>query len=326
MRKILVTAMTFLIAMSLFTACNGDNSSSSNTNSTTKIETTTAAKSAEPQITTENSTTKTPEKTEEKVVEKTDKPAPKPNSNADESAIADFKSISTFKSNKGNDYVEYQKKNPNFSAEEIVTYVNLGLNRNFYTGIEQIKNPDSLLVLSNKYRQLPKNYEPSDLELIPDKYSKATRKLYLRKEALTAFQKMCDAARADGFNIFASSAYRGYSYQYDLYNNYVASDGKENADRYSSRAGHSEHQTGLVLDVRNLDKVYDDFGSTPEYQWVLKNAHKYGYVVHYTEEGEWITGFMKEEWHLRYIGVEHATKVHDSNAILDAYLIQFNLD
>ncbi len=238
--------------------------------------------------------------------------------------LSSFMAFSFFKSEKADDYIEYQSKNPDFTAEEVVTYVNLGLNHDFYTNIEEIENPDSTLVLSNKYRILPKDYEPADLELIPEKYSKSWRDLYLRKEALDAFIKMCDAAKADGMNIYAASAYRSYDYQVTLYNNYVESDGQEEADTYSSRPGHSEHQTGLVIDIRNEDKDYDDFGSTAEYQWILKNAHKYGFVVHYTEEGEWITGFMKEEWHIRYIGIEHAEKVVENNLVLDAYLIQFN--
>lgn len=246
------------------------------------------------------------------------------NMESNDPAIKAFKSIKAFKDSKGNEYINYQMKNPDFTAEEVVTYVNIGLNREFYTDIVEIDDPDSITVLANKYCQLPSSYEPSDLVEIPSEYSMSWRELYLRQEALEQFIKLCNDAKEKELNIFASSAYRSYSYQNELYNNYVNSDGKENADRYSSRAGHSEHQTGLAIDVRTLEVEYEDFGSTDEYQWVKENAHKYGYVIHYTEENEWITGFMTEAWHLRYIGVEHATKVYQSELVLDAYLV--NLD
>lgn len=305
MCKVIKSATAFLLAITMLCACkeNSDSSDDSSEKETLKNTITTNVPS-DSSTSKNDSTQDTP-----------------PDVTTPNDA---FSAIATFKNDKGDEYIDYQKKNPDFSAEEVVTYVNIGLNREFYTNIVEINNPDSITVFANKYRQLPKDYEPSDLKKIPSEYGKSWRELYLREEALDAFIKLCDDARKKGYNIFASSAYRSYSYQNELYNNYVDADGKANADRYSSRAGHSEHQTGLAIDVRTLDVEYEQFGTTEEYQWVKQNAHKYGYVIHYTDKNEWITGFMTEDWHLRYIGVEHATKVYESNLVLDAYLVNLN--
>lgn len=318
MSKVLKSAIVFTLSIAFLSACVNDNDSSQSSEFRSKSEnssqTDTSIPSNTNELVGENST-----------VENNENSKPKIDSSDDvDDVIEAFKLISSFKTEKSNEYIDYQKKNPDFSAEEVVIYVNIGLNREFYTDIVEIENPDSITVFANKYRQLPKGYEPSDLKKIPEEYSKSWRELYLREEALEQFIKLCDDAKEKGLNIYASSAYRSYSYQSELYNNYVNSDGKENADRYSSRAGHSEHQTGLAIDVRTNEVEYEKFGSTEEYQWVKQNAHKYGYVIHYTEENEWITGFITEAWHLRYIGVEHATKVHESGLVLDAYLVNLN--
>lgn len=291
MNKIIKSASAIILAIYMLCACDGSGDNTDNS--------------------TDNSSSNTNETSGD-------------NMESNDPAIKAFKSIKAFKDDKGNEYLDYQKENPDFTAEEVVTYVNIGLNRDFYTDIVEIDNPDSITVLANKYRQLPSSYEPSDLVEIPSEYSMSWRELYLRNEALEQFIKLCDDAKEKGLNIYASSAYRSYSYQSELYNNYVSSDGKENADRYSSRAGHSEHQTGLAIDVRTLEEDYENFGLTDEYQWVKQNAHKYGFVIHYTEENEWITGFMTEAWHLRYIGSDHATKVYQSELVLDAYLVNLN--
>ncbi|MBO4523491.1 MAG: D-alanyl-D-alanine carboxypeptidase family protein, partial [Ruminococcus sp.] len=125
-----------------------------------------------------------------------------------------------------------------------------------------------------------------------------------------------DAAKL-GLKIVCSSGFRSYDYQEELYNNYVSTDGVLAADTYSARAGHSEHQTGLAIDVNSIS---DAFIGTAECEWLENNAHKYGFIIRYPKGKEAFTGFRYEPWHIRFLGVETATKVYESGLCLEEYL------
>ena len=165
---------------------------------------------------------------------------------------------------------------------------------------------DGILVANKKY-PLPQNYNPGE-----------------NKEARTAFEQMATDAKALGFDFVAFSGFRSYEYQTTLYNNYVNRDGKEAADRYSARPGHSEHQTGLAFDIGENSQqglwLTTEFGETPAGKWLADNAHKYGFILRYPEGKEEITGFMYESWHFRYLGVEKATDVKETGLTLEEYL------
>ena len=165
---------------------------------------------------------------------------------------------------------------------------------------------DGILVANKKY-PLPQDYNPGE-----------------SKEARAAFEQMATDAKALGFDLAAFSGFRSYEYQTTLYNNYVNRDGKEAADRYSARPGHSEHQTGLAFDIGENSQqdlwLTADFGETPAGKWLADNAHKYGFILRYPEGKEDITGFMYESWHFRYLGVEKATDVKKTGLTLEEYL------
>ena len=130
-------------------------------------------------------------------------------------------------------------------------------------------------------------------------------------------------ARKDGMNIRVISAYRSYTYQENLYNNYVKSDGVEMADTYSARAGYSEHQTGLVVDVTRAFDDFNNFENTNEYNWMLENAHNYGFILRYPKNKEKITTYSFEAWHYRYVGIELAQKIKASSLTFDEYYARY---
>lgn len=180
---------------------------------------------------------------------------------------------------------------------------------------------DSIDVWVNKARRLPSDYVP-DLVPIPSEYTipAGNRTFELKKAAADAFVEMADALFEEtGLKIYASNAYRDYELQEYLFTTYAQRDGEEKANRYSARPGHSEHQTGLTLDVRTLELDYKDFGETKQYQWVLENAHQYGYIIRYTEIKESITGYQSEPWHLRYVGKEIASYLVEHDLSFDEY-------
>lgn len=158
---------------------------------------------------------------------------------------------------------------------------------------------DGILVVNKTYA-LPADYNPG---VDPD--------------AQAAFDKMQADAAKEGLNIYISSGFRSYDYQAGLYDRYVQRSGKAEADRYSARAGHSEHQTGLAFDLNSIDMTFAD---TDECEWVNKHCAEYGFIIRYPKGSESITGYMYEPWHLRYLGVENAKKVYDSGLTLEEYL------
>lgn len=187
----------------------------------------------------------------------------------------------------------------------------------FYNNMKEIDNPNKILVLVNKNNQLKKDYIPSDLELISLDY--ATEDKYLRKIAKQQFEKLSQDAKNLGYQIIAVSTYRSYEYQEKLYDYYVKTKGKEYADHCSARPGHSEHQTGLSLDVMGSNQDYDLFADSLEFEWMRTNAHKYGFILRYPKGKEEVTGFKYEPWHYRYVG-EVAKIIYENNWTLEEYL------
>lgn len=200
-------------------------------------------------------------------------------------------------------YEDYASVNPKLSPEEIVWMVNSNQDKEKYNYDIPVSGYDDIAIIVNKYYKVPDDYEPSDLVLVDGQK--------MRKEAATAFKKMQSDAKGEGLKILAVSGYRTVSYQRGLYNRYLAGDSKENVDRYSARAGYSEHHTGLAVDVFGSKDGLRQFETTPEYPWVKENCYKYGFIIRYLKETEAITGYEAEPWHLRYVGLEISTDMRE---------------
>lgn len=153
----------------------------------------------------------------------------------------------------------------------------------------------------NKTYPLPADYSPGDLT--PETYE--------------AFGRLVAAAAADQIEITFVSGFRSYEYQQSVHDRWVERYGEETADRLSARAGHSEHQLGLAIDVNS---ILLDFADTPEGIWLRENCTKFGFIIRYQYEKEPITGYIYEPWHIRYLGTELAEKVTESGLSLEEYL------
>lgn len=141
------------------------------------------------------------------------------------------------------------------------------------------------------------------------------------EEARQAFNDMKAFARDNnGISLNIVSGYRTYSYQKKIYEKYSARDTMSEADTYSARPGHSEHQTGLAFDV---NMASDEFDGTPEAIWLAQHCHEYGFVIRFPKDKEDITGYQYEPWHIRYVGVELATYLYNNNLCLEEY---FHID
>lgn len=206
-----------------------------------------------------------------------------------------------------------------FNYEDVVTYVNANLDKEYYSSDNLISNEDAskIDVLVNKYHKLDENYEPSDLTIIDSKYASGTQKL--RKEAQIKFEEMASDMAKENLKIYAGSTYRSYTYQKGLYDRYVKKDGFAAAETYSARSGYSEHQLGLAVDIVNGKWDYLS-ENDKEYDYLVKNSYKYGFILRYPRGSEYVTGYMFEDWHFRYLGVELATKVFNSGLTYDEYI------
>ncbi|MFR7772279.1 MAG: M15 family metallopeptidase [Lachnospiraceae bacterium] len=206
-----------------------------------------------------------------------------------------------------------------YNYEDTVTFVNAYLDKDYYSNdIPLSKDKASKLdVIVNKYYKLDKDYEPEDLTIINSKFASGTQKL--RKEAADKFEEMASDMLKENLKIYAGSTYRSYSYQEGLYNRYVKKDGFKEAETYSARAGYSEHQLGLAVDIVNGKWNYLSEGDK-EYTWLINNSYKYGFILRYPHESEYITGYVFEDWHFRYLGIDLATKVHESKLTYDEYI------
>ena len=156
------------------------------------------------------------------------------------------------------------------------------------------------IVVANKHYPMSKDYYPGE---------NATAK--------AAFLKLIAQMKEEGYAISDNySGFRSYATQAQLYQSYVNQEGQAAADRYSARPGYSEHQTGLAFDVIGTDgQLVEDSSAA---QWLLDHAPDYGFVVRYPRGKESVTGYMHEEWHLRYIGKE-AKDIAASGLTLEEY-------
>ncbi len=188
-------------------------------------------------------------------------------------------------------------------------------NYDFYKNINIISDT-SITMLVNKNNKLSNNYTPT-LEPIDLKYS--CKDKLLAHDARIAFEEMAKNALKDNMHIVAVSTYRSYEYQEKLYNNYVKNDGFYYAETCSARPGHSEHQTGLAVDISDLTLDYDNFENTKEFIWMKNNSYKYGFILRYPKASFHITGFKYEPWHYRYVGIDIATYIHNHNITLEEY-------
>lgn len=216
-----------------------------------------------------------------------------------------------------NVYIDDVKSNSALNSNYSFTLNNKYIE--FYSNIKNISNPKDINANVSKVYSLPSDYVPSDLVQLPIKY--AYDGVTMVKVAADAFMKLCDDASELGHSIFANNAYRSYDYQLDLFNSYVNVDGEEKALTYVAKPGSSEHQTGLAVDVDSIgsDGVFENFGQTEAYVWLKENAHKYGFIQRFSNNKSQITGYIQEEWHWRYLGVDLATKVFNSNLTYDEY-------
>lgn len=174
-----------------------------------------------------------------------------------------------------------------------------------------IDDPTSYWVVVNKLRPLsPVSYAAPDLVTVPVAHDNPA---IMRSTASAALVQMFAAGAAEGAGqMQVQSAYRSYSVQVRVYNGWVSSLGKAQADRQSARPGFSEHQTGLAVDISTVPlkcTLGACFSTTPQGEWLAANAWRFGYLLRYPADKTSVTGYEYEPWHFRYVGIPLATEL-----------------
>ncbi len=180
-----------------------------------------------------------------------------------------------------------------------------------------LDDPSSPWLIVNKKRPFDAGFTPENLTNIGNSS--------MQEEAANAAKELIAAAKAHGVDYRVISAYRSYATQQSVYNNYVKTDGQANADTYSARPGHSEHQTGLAADLGNISGTCDldsCFATTEGGTWLAGHAHEFGFIIRYPEDKTTITGYQYEPWHIRYVGKDLAEELHRAGQTMEEF---FNL-
>ena len=191
----------------------------------------------------------------------------------------------------------------------------------------------SEILLVNATYPLPDGFVPKDLVRVQD----LAGNLFVEygdsnvrgvREAVEALIRMIQDAKAQGYTPWKlREGYRTFDYQQQIFDNQVK-ELMEERDLSRSQAisaasltvadpGASEHHTGLAFD---LNVPGEFFADTAQYLWLKKNCWDYGFIMRYTDEKEAITGILGEEWHVRYVGIEHSKKMQELNYCLEEYV------
>lgn len=203
----------------------------------------------------------------------------------------------------------------------------LSLGQTALDGYVSQTNLGGTLYLVNRQYALTPEYEPPHL-VRPDVPGAQSGTMMLEAPA-RALERLFAAARNEaGHELLAVSGYRSYARQAAIWQRKVNSAGSaDKAQRLVAPPGTSEHQLGLAMDVarKGAANLNHTFGDSPQGKWVSDNAHRFGFIIRYKAEWTDITGYAWEPWHLRYVGEEHAGRIHAADIPLEHYLAQLSL-
>ena len=191
------------------------------------------------------------------------------------------------------------------------------------------KTDEELLQKYSKVYFLNEHYVPESLKNIEPAYVyDESRTFQLHSKVTPNFNKMVEAAKAEGIDLWVISAYRSFQTQAQLKGAYTVTYGS-GANAFSADQGFSEHQLGTTIDftTKGLGGGLNGFESTPAYTWLKDNAHKYGFTLSYSEGNAY---YVFEPWHWRFVGEDLADDLKRANATfydwdqrkIDAYLIK----
>ena len=217
-------------------------------------------------------------------------------------------------------YINYLDKNDNLT--DVVAIINVGSDNEWYTNTKKTNLDKGHLILTNKFNYLDNTYNSDNMIKVSKKYSYGENQM-LTNETYEAFLNMFNAAKEENLTLIINSSFRSYEDQEEIYNYYKTNRGEEAANKIAAKAGFSEHQTGMSVDIQTYGSTASTFEQFDEFKWLQSNAYKYGFILRYPKDKEYLTGYEYESWHYRYVGVEVATYIHQNNITFDEYYAYF---
>ena len=207
------------------------------------------------------------------------------------------------------------EKVDNENADDVKSKI-VGLTCGDFSDWNKKCQPEMIVV--NKDNFLPSGYQPK---------VKNCRGKEVADIMFDDLNAMIDDAKKDGVKLWISSGYRSTELQTELFNRQIEREkskeviSQEEAEKRAAtvvaRPGTSEHNTGLAVDFNGVE---DNFYATKEYEWLIKNAHRYGFIERYQKKWKEITGVIYEPWHFRYVGKDNAEKIKNSGSCLEEYI------
>ena len=198
----------------------------------------------------------------------------------------------------------------------------LSLSQATLMGYVQETNLGGTLYLVNRQYPLHVQFVPDDL--VAPNVKRAQGGITLKRDAATALEQLFAAAlEEEGLELVAVSGYRSFGKQRSIFRRKVSGTGKvELAQLYVAPPGTSEHQLGLAIDLGRTKgrQLSERFAETDEGKWVMDNAHRFGFILRYKDEWTDITGYAYEPWHYRYVGADHAARIHALDIPLEQYV------
>lgn len=197
------------------------------------------------------------------------------------------------------------------------------------SGVRVIKDPNDMLVLVNKSRNLPSDWVPKDLAVpkVSFAFKEDSPRKYMQRTAALALEDLFNQAKKANIMLVAASGYRPFDTQKRIFNENVRLYGEKAANQISAYPGQSEHQTGLSMDVtsRKMNfQLEESFGDTAEGKWLKENAARFGFVIRYQKGKENITKYSYEPWHIRYVGKETAASIASKGITMEEYFNAFD--
>jgi len=228
-------------------------------------------------------------------------------------AIAETEEYPHFFTENTERYMAYQERYPDMPFDVVIALVNVNNDLESYRDVDIVANPNALSVLLNKHFSLPADWMPDELTDIRHGH-------LMHPEAAEQFERMRAAIREDNLNLVVISTYRNLTRQQNLFNNALATRGVVRTERAFARPGHSEHHTGLAVDVMHRGHTGGTmtsmrFEQSRQFAWLVENAHEYGFILRYPQGYLEISGYIFEPWHWRYVGVPLATAMHDRGIV-----------
>jgi zinc D-Ala-D-Ala carboxypeptidase len=170
------------------------------------------------------------------------------------------------------------------------------------------KTDPELLQKYSRVFFLNEHYAPPTLVPIDAFYRYPEDKaLQIHAQVAPHLTNLFKAAHKDGIDLYAASAYRSFSSQGQLKSSYTVQYGN-GANAFSADQGYSEHQLGTTLDftTKKSGGSFLGFEATPAYDWLTKNAYRYGFVLSYPKNNDY---YVYEPWHWRYVGVPLSSRL-----------------